>query len=132
MKEFGLARAKISHDDDSIEFAIEPPQKVVPTVQSASVSTEEEPTVIPIQTAAANPGTPVTSPMMGVYYASPSPGSPAFVSEGDSVTAGQVIGLIEAMKVFNEITAPTSGTISSIAAESGKLVHPGEPLMYIS
>ena len=86
----------------------------------------EEPAAAP-----ASKGTPVSSPMTGVFYTASSPSSPPFVKEGDSVTAGQVVGLIEAMKVFNEIVAPTSGTVLRIAAESGAVVNPGEPLLYI-
>jgi len=57
----------------------------------------------PIEAAPATPtGIPVNSPMNGIYYASPSPSSPPFVKEGESVMADQVVGLIEAMKVFNE------------------------------
>ena len=69
--------------------------------------------------------------MAGIYYASPSPSAPAFVSEGDSVTVGQVVGLIEAMKVFNEITAMTSGKVTKLVAQTGKIVQPGEPLLFI-
>ncbi|RYG68368.1 acetyl-CoA carboxylase biotin carboxyl carrier protein [bacterium] len=76
-------------------------------------------------------GTPVSSPMTGVFYGASSPSSPPFVKEGDAVTAGTVVGLIEAMKVFNEIVAPTSGTVLKIVAESGAVVNPGEPLLYI-
>lgn len=76
-------------------------------------------------------GMPISSPMNGIYYASSSPSSPPFVKEGDTVNAGQVVALIEAMKVFNEINAPMSGTIRKIAAQSGNVVGQGEPLMYI-
>ena len=76
-------------------------------------------------------GTAVTSPMTGIYYSAPSPGSAPFVKEGDAVSAGQVIGLIEAMKVFNEIPAPTSGTVQKLIAESGQLVNFGDPLLYL-
>jgi acetyl-CoA carboxylase biotin carboxyl carrier protein len=76
-------------------------------------------------------GTPVTSPMNGIFYTSPSPSAPAFVQEGEPVTAGQVVGLIEAMKVFNEIVAPISGTVTKVVAETGQLVLPGEPLLFI-
>ncbi len=76
-------------------------------------------------------GTPVTSPMNGIYYSSPSPSAPPFVREGESVTAGQVVGLIEAMKVFNEIVAPMSGNVVKVVAETGQLVQPGEALLYI-
>jgi acetyl-CoA carboxylase biotin carboxyl carrier protein len=76
-------------------------------------------------------GIPVNSPMNGIYYASPSPSSPPFVKEGESVMADQVVGLIEAMKVFNEIVAPISGTVIRVVAKNGELVNPGDPLLYI-
>lgn len=76
-------------------------------------------------------GTPISSPMMGIYYASPSPGSPAFVKAGQKVNAGDVIGLIEAMKVFNEITSTVTGSVAQICVENGQLVQPGEPLIYV-
>lgn len=76
-------------------------------------------------------GTPITSPMMGIYYGSPSPSAPPFVKEGDSVTAGQVVGLIEAMKVFNELHATVSGIVRKVNAESGAIVNPGDPIMFI-
>lgn len=85
----------------------------------------------PEAAAPASQGTPVSSPMTGVFYGASSPSSPPFVKEGDPVTAGTVVGLIEAMKVFNEIVAPTSGTVLKIVAASGAVVNPGEPLLYI-
>lgn len=69
--------------------------------------------------------------MTGLYYSSPSPGAAPFVAEGDTVSAGQIVGLIEAMKVFNEIVSPVSGTVLSIVANNGQLVQPGEPLLYV-
>jgi acetyl-CoA carboxylase biotin carboxyl carrier protein len=77
-------------------------------------------------------GTPVNSPMAGIFYGSSSPGSAPFVRAGAVVEAGQVIGLIEAMKVFNEITAPMAGTVDRIVVESGAVVQPGDPLIYLS
>ena len=77
-------------------------------------------------------GTPVNSPMTGIYYTSASPSAPPFVKEGDVVEAGQVVGLIEAMKVFNEIVAPMAGTVTEISAANGALVQPGEPLLFIA
>jgi acetyl-CoA carboxylase biotin carboxyl carrier protein len=69
--------------------------------------------------------------MMGIYYNTPSPGSPPFVKEGEVVQSGQVVGLIEAMKVFNEIVAPTGGTVSKIVATNGQLVQVNDPLLFI-
>lgn len=77
-------------------------------------------------------GTPISSPMTGVFYSSPSPGAPPFAKEGDTVQAGQVVGLIEAMKVFSEITATVSGTVTKVNVDNGKLVQPGDPLLYIN
>lgn len=77
-------------------------------------------------------GTPVNSPMTGIYYTAASPQAAPFVKEGEVVEAGQVVGLIEAMKVFNEIVAPIAGTVTEITAENGALVQPGEALLYIA
>ncbi len=74
---------------------------------------------------------PLPSPMVGVFYHSPSPGEPNFVEIGDRVERGQTIGLIEAMKVFNEITAEASGTLVEIPVGNGQLVETGMPLMLL-
>ena len=74
---------------------------------------------------------PLPSPMVGVFYHSPSPGEPNFVEIGDRIERGQTIGLIEAMKVFNEITAEISGTLVEIPAGNGQLVETGMPLMLL-
>ena len=79
---------------------------------------------------AEHPGV-VTSPMVGVVYTSPEPGAAAFVNVGDSVSAGQVVMLIEAMKVFNQIKAPKSGKVTKILVESGSPVEFGEPLLIV-
>ena len=73
----------------------------------------------------------VTSPMVGVAYTAPEPGAAQFISVGDSVSEGQVVMLVEAMKVFNQIKAPRSGTVKSILVESGSPVEFGEPLLII-
>jgi len=71
------------------------------------------------------------APMVGVYYRAPSPEDPPFVNVGDTIRVGQVIGLIEAMKVYSEIPAEVSGRVTAIAAESGELVQQGQPLYYL-
>ena len=80
--------------------------------------------------AADNPNA-VTSPMVGVVFTSTDPDSPPFVKPGDEVTEGQTLLLIEAMKVFNPITAPKSGRVTEILVANGAPVEFGEPLLIL-
>lgn len=70
----------------------------------------------------------ITSPMVGTFYAAPSPDAPNYVKVGDTVSEGTVICIVEAMKVMNEIKAEISGTVVEIAAENGKPVQFGQAL----
>ena len=76
-------------------------------------------------------GTAVKSPMMGIFYRAPSPSSPPFCKDGDQVKAGQVICMIEAMKVFNEIKAEYPCTVVKCLVENGKPVKSGQDLIII-
>jgi acetyl-CoA carboxylase biotin carboxyl carrier protein len=69
--------------------------------------------------------------MVGVVYLSPEPNAPPFVKPGDRVAAGQTLLLIEAMKTFNQIKSPRSGTVTRILVESGAPVEYGEVLMLV-
>jgi len=80
---------------------------------------------------AAELGIAIVAPLTGVFYASPSPASPPFVAVGDTVQAGQVVSIVEAMKVFNEIKAEISGTVTAIVAQNGDLVQKGEALIRV-
>ena len=80
--------------------------------------------------AADNPNA-VTSPMVGVVFTGPDSDSPPFVKPGDEVTEGQTLLLIEAMKVFNPITAPKSGRVTEILVANGAPVEFGEPLLIL-
>jgi acetyl-CoA carboxylase biotin carboxyl carrier protein len=73
----------------------------------------------------------VKAPLTGVFYGSSSPGSPPFVTVGQQVALGQVIGLIEAMKLFNEIKSDHAGRVVRLVAESGKLVKAKSPLIEV-
>jgi acetyl-CoA carboxylase biotin carboxyl carrier protein len=72
------------------------------------------------------------SPMVGTFYASPNPESPAFVKVGQQVNAGDVLGIIEAMKMFNQIEADVSGTVAAVLAGNGQPVEFDEPLFVIA
>jgi acetyl-CoA carboxylase biotin carboxyl carrier protein len=73
----------------------------------------------------------VRAPLTGIYYASPSPGSPPYVQVGGEVAVGQIVGLIEAMKLFNEIKSDLAGRVVRIVAESGQLVKAKQPLIEV-
>ncbi|MDM7460341.1 MAG: acetyl-CoA carboxylase biotin carboxyl carrier protein subunit [bacterium] len=74
---------------------------------------------------------PIESPMTGMFYRGPSPSEPPYVEEGDLIHEGQTIGLVEAMKVFNEIPAPMTGVVRRIVAQNATLVQQGEVLMLL-
>jgi len=73
----------------------------------------------------------VRAPMVGTFYASPAPDKPPFVSVGQAIKAGDTLGIIEAMKMFNPIEAEVSGTVLKILAESGQPVEFDQPLFVI-
>jgi acetyl-CoA carboxylase biotin carboxyl carrier protein len=73
----------------------------------------------------------VKAPLTGIWYSSPAPGSAPFVKQGGEVNTGQVIGLIEAMKLFNEIKSDMAGRVVKVHAEDGKLVKAKQPLIEV-
>ena len=80
---------------------------------------------------AAVSGNIITSPIVGTFYASPSPEKPAFVKVGDAVNAGDVVCIIESMKLMNEINSEFSGKVAEIYAKDGQAVEYGQKLMRI-
>jgi biotin carboxyl carrier protein len=77
------------------------------------------------------PGVPVVAPLTGVYYSRPTPDQPIFAEQGMIVEAGQVVALIETMKLFNEVITEVSGEVVDILAHDGDLVESGKPIMYV-
>ncbi len=86
---------------------------------------------VPAEDAKKSDGTPITSPMVGVFYAAPAPDKEPYVSVGTKVNKGDVLCLIEAMKLMNEVTAEKNGEISEICVENGQVVEYGQPLFMI-
>jgi acetyl-CoA carboxylase biotin carboxyl carrier protein len=103
--------------------AVAPPVPAAPTAAPAA-----GPAIVSADPAAAT-GNAITAPLTGVFYLSPSPQAPPFVQVGSVVAAGDVIGLIEAMKLFNEIRATHGGRVRKILAASGQLVRAHAPLI---
>ncbi|HEY7737661.1 MAG TPA: biotin/lipoyl-containing protein [Candidatus Limnocylindria bacterium] len=73
----------------------------------------------------------ITAPLTGIWYTAPSPGARAYLQLNGEVAAGQVVGLIEAMKLFNEIKSDVAGTVSRVLADNGALVKRQQPLYEI-
>lgn len=98
------------------------------TVEQTFEEVAAEPVAAPAPVVA---GTPVKAPLVGVFYESPSPDKPAFVKVGDKVSKGDVLCIIEAMKVMNEITAEKDGVVNQILVENEQLVEYGQELFLI-
>ena len=81
--------------------------------------------------AAPEPGVAVVAPLTGVFYSAASPNSPPFIQPGEPIQPGQVVCIVEAMKVFNEIKAEVSGTITAILPKDGQLVQKGDALIRV-
>ena len=104
------------------------PAAVVAGSDAPAGTTPAAPAAEPVPTA--NIKT-VKAPLTGVFYGASSPGSPPFLTVGQHVAVGQVIGLIEAMKLFNEIKSDQAGRVVRIVAETGKLVKAKQPLIEV-
>lgn len=102
------------------------PQAIAtPAVQVAPAATVEE------KKEEAPKGKPVTSPMVGTFYLATSPGAKPFVEIGSVVSTGQIVCIIEAMKLMNEIESEVSGKVTQICVKDGEAVEYGQVLMYV-
>ena len=102
--------------------AVNIPVEEIPVTLKAAQTTSE---------ASVKTGTEVCSPIVGVFYAAPSPEAEPFVKVGDRVEAGQVIGIVEAMKLMNEIESDVSGVVVEICVQNGDGVEYGQPLIRV-
>ena len=100
------------------------------TVTAAPVALAPN-SVVPAPASAAA-GQVVTAPMVGTFYSAPTPGDPPFVQVGDTVRTGQVIGIIEAMKIMNEIASEVTGVVSEVLVANGQPVEYGSELLRLS
>jgi len=129
LAETGLSEIEIAEKDSRIRVVRGGVPSAV-TVSPVAVAPSSVPAPVPPPDEASHPGA-VTSPMVGVAYLSPEPGSPPFVTLGQTVSAGQTLLLIEAMKTFNQIKAPKAGTVARILVANSTPVEYGEVLMIV-
>lgn len=137
MKEHELAEIEIEKDGLKLkvrkliggQMAVEtfamPALKAAPAVAAPAAPAEAAPAP------AADPGTLVRSPMVGTFYASPAPDQPSYVSVGQRVKPGDVLCIIEAMKLMNEIKCEFAGTVTEVLGQNGKPVEFDQPLFKI-
>lgn len=135
LEESGIAEIEIREGEESVRISrgqiaqAAPVQYTVPAAAPIATSTPAaaQPAAAPAQAA----GTPIKSPMVGTFYRSASPTAKPFVEVGSSIKAGDTLCVVEAMKMFNQIEAETSGTITAILVENGQPVEYDQPLFII-
>ena len=144
LEESNLAEIEIKEGEESVRLARTPKGYAIAAPMASHVAPIAAPALpaMPMQSpvdaatgGAVGPelanGTVVRAPMVGTFYAAPAPDKPPFVSVGQQVKAGETLGIIEAMKMFNPIEAEISGTVLQILTESGQPVEFDEPLFVI-
>jgi acetyl-CoA carboxylase biotin carboxyl carrier protein len=102
------------------------------TVAAPAYAPSSPASVAPAAAAPVASGREIASPMVGTFYRKPSPDAPSFVNVGDTVSVGQTLCIIEAMKVMNEIKAEISGTVTAVVAEDGNPVQFGDVLFRLA
>ena len=123
MIESDLQAIEVKEGDQSISLTRPTPVYAAAPVAAAPT------TAAPAAPAAKTPrGAVETSPMVGVFYAAASPGEAPFVNVGQTVSAGETLGIIEAMKIMNPIEATKSGVIEEILVKNGEVIQFGQPL----
>jgi acetyl-CoA carboxylase biotin carboxyl carrier protein len=141
VQESGIGEIEITEGEEKVRISRQPPAgppmvMASPGVQPMSFGGPSQGMPGPGEAAAppapAEPkGHSLKSPMVGTFYRAPSPGAPSFVEVGQTVSKGQTICIIEAMKLLNEIESDVSGTIKAILVENGQPVEYGQPLFVI-
>lgn len=138
VSESGVAELEITEGEDRVRIVNRNGAAPVQVHQPVTVA-QPMPVPVPAPESAPAPapaapqqtGTPLTSPMVGTFYRAPSPGADPFVKVGDTVKKGQVVCIIEAMKLLNEVEADMDGTVKEVCVENGQPVEFGQSLFII-
>ena len=141
VEESSIAEIEIHEGEDSVRISRYPtghaaPMQMMPmmpnvAMPAAAPAAAPTPAAAPVAEVAVPKGHNVTSPMVGTFYRSASPGAKPFVDVGQQVSAGDTLCIIEAMKMLNQIEADKAGVIKAILKENGQPVEYGEPLFVI-
>jgi len=144
LDESGIAEIEIKEGEEAVRISrmptgnaaahLLPPMAHLPALPAAPAAASAAPSAPAAEGAAAKPKPNehvITAPMVGTFYASPSPGAKPFVEIGDEIKVGQVLCIIEAMKMMNQIEADKAGRIASVMARNGDPVEFGQPLFVV-
>ncbi|GEM80753.1 acetyl-CoA carboxylase biotin carboxyl carrier protein [Vibrio superstes] len=138
VEESGIAELEISEGEESVRISrhgnapVAPIQYAAAPAPVAAPAPAAAPAAVEAPAAPAEaPGHKVLSPMVGTFYRAPGPDSKPFVEVGQSVTAGETICIVEAMKMMNQIEADKSGVVTAILTEDGSAVEFDQPLIVI-
>ena len=135
LEESGIAEIEISEGEESVRISRYPQGMTVTQAPSMPMLAAQLPAAAqqPAAPAAPTPSADesITAPMVGTYYSAPAPGAKPFVEVGDEVKVGQVLCIIEAMKMMNQIESEKEGRIASILVRNGEPVEFGQPLFVI-
>jgi len=130
IREFDLDALTVRLGDATYELVARPDTAAPPAAPPPGEALPAPPVPAAVPVAAANTKK-VTAPIIGVFYRSPAPGAESFVEIGDRVEVGQVLCILEAMKLMNEITSDYAGVVRRILPENGALVSLGEEMFWI-
>ena len=139
VQESGIGEIEITEGEEKVRISRQgmaaPMMMAPPGMQHIAMPAAPMPAAAAAPEAAPPPAEPkghaLKSPMVGTFYRAPSPGAPAFVEVGQSVSKGQTLCIIEAMKLLNEIESDAAGTVKAILVENGQPVEYGQPLFLI-
>jgi acetyl-CoA carboxylase biotin carboxyl carrier protein len=143
LEESNLAELEIKEGEEVVRLSRVPKGAITVGAAPAVHLPAPAPAAAPAPVAAAAPaegeaasslpaGHVIKAPMVGTFYASASPGAPAFVKVGQQVKAGETLGIIEAMKMFNQIEAEVGGTVQAILVDNGQPVEFDQPMFVIA
>ena len=140
VQESGIGEIEITEGEEKVRISRQsaptPMMMAAPPMQHVAVgggpsATHAEPAGGAAAPVTEPKGHTLKSPMVGTFYRAPSPGAPSFVEVGQSVSKGQTLCIIEAMKLLNEIESDVAGTVKAILVENGQPVEYGQPLFLI-
>jgi acetyl-CoA carboxylase biotin carboxyl carrier protein len=135
LREYGLSEVEVEREGVRIRLRRDPPPAAAAPLGTAGAAAPSPAAAAPVAAAAEGPGDAnllaIEAPMVGTFYRAPSPEAQPFVRDGERVKKGQVVCIIEAMKLMNEIESKVAGRVVKVLAENAQPVEYGQPLFLL-